>query len=131
MESKKINKRIVYFGYIFLLSIPIVQNDLRYYYCGFNQIILILLGSLPNFLAAFSICSFGILISDKFYNLKNINIVFILATIVLVIYEIFQLGTTSLYFDFFDIIFTIIGSLTFKILYRYIYENKTKNIQKT
>lgn len=131
MESKKINKRLIYLGYIFLLSIPIVQNDLRYHYSGFNQIILLLLGSLPNFLAAFSICSFGILISDKFYYIKNINIVFILATIILVIYEIFQLGATSLYFDYFDIIFTIIGSLTFKIFYRYNYETKTKKIQKT
>nr|WP_315212930.1 hypothetical protein [uncultured Flavobacterium sp.] len=128
MEKKIRINNIYKLGYILLLMIPLVQNQLRDYFRENNLPMGVILGSLPNFIAAFSLCSLGLLISDRLFNFKNVNLIFFLVIVVLIVYEIFQLEIKSLRFDYFDIMFTVIGGLTFKFFYGYILkanENKT------
>jgi hypothetical protein len=115
MESKNSERWIIYLGYILLLIIPIVQNDFRYYYSDKCQICKIILGSLPNLLATFSICSMGLLFNEKIKRILHEKL-FILLTLIIIFYEFFQVRLKNLFFDYYDILFSIIGYIIFIIL---------------
>lgn len=112
MESKEREKRIIYLGYLLLLFIPLIQNDLRFIFNDKSFILNIVIGSLPSFIATFSICSLGLLIFNKF-NFGNKHILYGSITFILISYEFFQISLENLYFDYFDILFTLIGYLVF------------------
>lgn len=100
-------------GYISLLLIPLVQNNLRYSFETNSFLASIIIGSLPSFLASLSLSSIGLMISNEFLIKYRYNkfIVILISIAILTIYELSQINTRSLFFDYYDLIFTLIGGL--------------------
>lgn len=108
-------------GYLFLLLIPVIQNNIRFYYTSDISILNVLIGSLPSFLAALSLPALALLVCQIYFKNIKINeyLVCFFVGFILIIYEIFQLKAGSLIFDYFDLAFSATGSILFSIGFYY------------
>ena len=100
-----------------------VQDKIRPNYTGGNLTIIYLLGIAPNFFPAFGIPALFVLIisqmqcTNKWLNEKKYNTTNLILLEGLLSWEFLQTKTTRGYFDWNDILWTLIGALIFQLIW--------------
>lgn len=127
-KGKKLNKAMYYwftwFAGSFITYQQIIDN-IRPNYTGGNQTITYLLGIAPNFFPAIGIPAlFLILIpqlkpTHKWLTEKSYLTANLISVTGLISWECIQATSTTLHFDWNDIIWTIIGALVFQIIWTF------------
>ncbi len=103
----------------------LIEEHIRPCYQGIDAV-QFLLGVAPNFLASFLIFPFAGMAIWKMQTHKNISVQdkwfwvsLIISSLGLMIWEFMQL-TGNLVFDYWDILFTVLGSILALILYKFV-----------
>lgn len=105
------------------ISYQQISKNIRPYYNGDNLIINYFLGVAPNFFPAIGIPAlFLILIpqlrrTNKWFNKKVHLTANIISITGLISWELIQLNSTKLLFDWNDIVWTLIGALVFQLIW--------------
>jgi glycopeptide antibiotics resistance protein len=138
----KIKWNVEYFWLIIFagsfLSYQLIQDYIRPSYAGNSVIITYLLGVAPNFFPAIGIPSLFVVLIPQLKSKANnhkwlkekVNITAnVISLIGLIAWEFTQTITSKGRFDWNDVIFTLIGALTFQFLWVLLQKKGSKNDQ--
>lgn len=105
-----------------MLAYQFIQDYLRPQIHNNNNVLSYLLGVAPNFFAAIALPAFFVFISSYIKNGGKYILYYAttFSTIGLLFWEITQIWLKKGVFDYNDIIWTILGSVTFIIIYKII-----------
>ncbi|MBX7042753.1 MAG: hypothetical protein K1X85_07605 [Ignavibacteria bacterium] len=120
------------------ISFTLVQDNFRPNYDGQNEIIKYLLGIAPNYFAGLGLSSFFIAMfthinttskkpSSSVWLNSKVQITSVLISVIgLSLWEYLQTYSTRGYFDWHDLVWTILGASTFYLIW-FVINRQTKN----
>ena len=122
----KLNLSVYYWFALFAVCFVIFQqimDHIRPNYDGNNWTIKYLLGIAPNFFPGIGIPALFVIIiptlklSNKWFTVNRHVVANLISLTGLIAWEFIQAGSTKLYFDWNDILWTLIGAFIFQLIW--------------